>query len=475
MHRRSFLKTGAVAAGAYSFSITSAFAASDVVRIAVVGLRWKGDDLIGPFSRLPNVQIVALCDVDSDILAKVAKKHEERIGKVDLVEDYRKLLERKDIDAVVLATPNHWHALQTIWACQAGKDVYVEKPHAHSIWEGRKMIEAARKYNRIVQVGLQTSSSQQLPEAVEWIRAGNIGKIKAIHSVFYRDRSSIGKNPEPLKIPSSVNYDLWLGPANDEPIYRDRLHYDWHWDWNTGNGDIANLGTHVADIARKFLGDPPPPKHVTTFGNRFLWKDAGETPNMQVAAYDFEEAPVIVEVNNFTIAPDNRRSPTFRRTRMGEIVICEGGEFRGHGGGKVYDNDGKVLKKFGGGNPHQKNFIDAVISRKKEDLNCEIERGHASGSLPLLGGIAWRTGTPATVRAIEDKIGHNPWLMDAFDRYNEQATRWGINFEKEPWILGSGLDYDSEKELFTGEGAEAANQYIKRQAYRAPFVVPEVV
>lgn len=475
LNRRAFLKTSAIAAGACSFSISRAFAASDRVRLAVVGLRWKGDDLVGEFARLPQAKIVALCDVDSEILNSVAKKHLDRIGEVDRVVDYRKLLERKDVDAVVLATPNHWHALQTIWACQAGKDVYVEKPHAHSIWEGRKMIEAARKYQRVVQVGLQTRSGRDLPEAVDWIRAGNIGKIKAIHSVFYKERSSIGRNPIALKIPDSVHYDLWLGPAEDIPIYRDSLHYDWHWDWNTGNGDIANLGTHVADIARKFLGDPPPPQHVTTFGNRFLWKDAGHTPNMQVAAFDFAEAPIIVEVNNFAATPGSGSSPAFRQTRMGEVVICEGGEFRGHGGGKVYDNNGQVIKKFGGGNPHQQNFIDAVISRKAEDLNCDIAQGHASGSLTLLAGIAWRTGVPASLEEIKEKLEHNPWLMDAFERYTEQAERWGIRFDQEPWILGTGLSYDSEREIFTGAGAEQANPFLKRQNYRNNFIVPEVV
>ena len=475
MNRRSFIKASSVAAGAYSFSITNAFAASETVRVAVVGLRWKGSDLVDLFSKLPNVRVVALCDVDSNVLAKVAKKRESQIGRVDLVEDYRKLLERKDVDAFVIATPNHWHALQTVWACQAGKDVYVEKPHAHTIEEGRKMIEAARKYNRIVQVGLQTSSSRALPEAVEWIRAGHIGKIKAIHSVWFRPRFSIGKTAHALKIPSSINYDLWLGPANDEPIYRNRLHYDWHWDWNTGNGEITNLGCHVVDIVRRFLGDPQPPKHITTFGNRFLWDDAGETPNMQVAAFDFEEAPVILEIDDFSVRPGDRRVPAFHQTRAGAVVICEGGEFRGHNGGKVYDNDGKVIKKFSGGNPHQKNFIDAVISRKKEDLNCEIERGHASCSLSLLAGVCWRAGLKQSTQTIKNKIEHNPWLFDAFRRHQQHATNWGVNFEKEPWIFSDGLNYDCVKERFTGEGAESANQLMRRQFYREPFSLPQIV
>jgi predicted dehydrogenase len=474
--RRQFIRSSALLLGGTALSNAQIIGANSTVRIAIVGTRIKGQDLIRRFAKLPHAKIVALCDVDNEVLAEAASKHEELIGKVDLETDFRRLLDRKDIDAVVLATPNHWHALQTIWSCQAGKDVYVEKPNCHTVWEGRKMIEAARKYNRIVQVGLQTSSNQALPEAAAWIKEGHIGNIQAIHAVSYKIRSSIGKRAQPMTPASSVDYDLWLGPAENKPIYRDNLHYDWHWNWNTGNGELGNVGCHVVDIARYFLDDPDPNGEIMTFGNRFAWDDAGETPNMQVASYQLGDIPVIHEINNFSASRTARRTLGFHKIKEGEVVICEGGTFVGHGHGKIYDNDGKQIKKFYGVDNHQENFIDAVISRNRRDLNCEIERGHASCTLPLLAGISYQTGAPISKSDLPQKVSSNPWLHDAYTRYQAQLDHLGISVEAQPWTCGPELHFDSHKEQFTGSRhASAANEYLKRKAYRAPYVVPDKV
>ena len=259
------------------------------------------------------------------------------------------MLERKDIDAVVLTTPNHWHALQTIWGCQAGKDVYVEKPVCHTVWEGRQMIKAAKKYGRIVQAGFQNRSDIGLNEAFPWIHSGNIGEIRMVRGLCYRNRASIGKIDSPLVPPKTVNYDTWLGPAEHEVLYRPELHYDWHWDFNTGNGDLGNQGPHELDLIRWVLGDPDHPRKIQSIGGRFGWNDAGNTPNMGITTFDWGEIPVLFEVRNLWVRPELNSAPNFKGSRVGVVVTCDGGEFRGgRGGGIVYDNNGKKMKAFKG-------------------------------------------------------------------------------------------------------------------------------
>jgi len=224
--------------------------ANDDIRVAVVGFGGRGKDHIKEFGEVKGVRLVALCDVDRDILEKEVKTCDKAGLKVEGYSDIRKLLENKDIDAISIATPNHWHSLCAIWAVQAGKDVYVEKPVSHNVWEGRQLVTAARKYQRIVQTGTQSRSSSGLREAIEWVRAGNIGKIQRVHGLCYKRRPSIGKVDGPQPVPTSVDYDLWCGPAPKAPLMRKKLHYDWHWVWPTGNGDLGNQGIHEMDVSR---------------------------------------------------------------------------------------------------------------------------------------------------------------------------------------------------------------------------------
>ena len=337
--------------------------ANDDIRVAVVGLRSQGSNHINWFRKIPGVRVVAICDADRSILDREVKKIRDRNGKVDGYVDYRKLLEDKNIDAIVTATPNHWHALVTVWACQEGKDVYVEKPVSHSIWEGRKMVEAARRYNRIVQSGTQRRSDEGLREAIEYIRQGNLGNIVIVWGIVYARRGSIGKVNGPQPIPKSVDYNLWCGPAPMAPLMRRNLHYDWHWVWPTGDGDFGNNGIHFIDICRWFLNKNVLAPRVMSIGGRFGYIDDGETPNTQIVLLDYKPAPIIFEVRGLPRAKGDSAMDTYRGIRAGVVVQCEDGYFAG---GWVYDNDGKKIKQFKrtGGSGHHANFIKAVRSRK---------------------------------------------------------------------------------------------------------------
>ncbi|TFG44682.1 MAG: gfo/Idh/MocA family oxidoreductase, partial [Candidatus Brocadiia bacterium] len=260
MTRRSFMKGSLLSAAGISVASTLASSAraqvrgaNDDIRVAVVGFRGKGKGHVESFHKLDGVRVVALCDVDKTIIDREVKKFTDRNEKVDTYTDVRKLLEDKNIDAIVTATPNHWHALVTIWACQAGKDVYVEKPIHHSVSEGAPMMAAAKKYNRIVQSGLQGRSDPSLAESAEFLQAGNLGKILYAHCLCYNRRESIGKYGVQA-VPDYIDYDLWCGPAPLQPLKRKTVHYDWHWFWETGNSDLVNQSIHDMDLCRWLIG-----------------------------------------------------------------------------------------------------------------------------------------------------------------------------------------------------------------------------
>ncbi|NLP10262.1 Gfo/Idh/MocA family oxidoreductase, partial [bacterium] len=249
------------------------------VRVGIIGIRSKGAQHIEEFYKIPGVRVVALCDADLDILHRETDKFSSRKEPVAAYQDLRRLLDDPQIDAVAIATPNHWHSLAAIWACQAGKDVYVEKPVSHTVREGRKLVEAARKYNRIVQAGTQNRSDTGFREAIEFIRQGHIGKILYAHGVWYKERTSIGRVTQPQPVPASVDYNLWTGPAKMQPLMRRRLHYDWHWFWEYGDGEMANIGVHQIDDCRFALNLNHYPKRLWSLGGRFVFDDDGETPN----------------------------------------------------------------------------------------------------------------------------------------------------------------------------------------------------
>ena len=342
--RRNFIKKSlATAAGV---GITSSLpqrawskvlGANNNIRVAIVGLGGdrmrqkaaksftvdggKGAHMIDAFRDISGVRVVALCDPDRFNLGRDVKRYFNDEN-VETYTDVRKVLEKKDIDAVYVATPNHWHALITIWACQAGKDVYVEKPVSWSIWEGRKMVEAARKYNRIVQSGTGFRSSDVTQRAINYINEGNLGKIKLARSICYRYRPSIGKVSSPEPVPKTVDYDLWCGPGPNTPLMRKNLHYDWHWVWPFGNGEISNLGSHSLDICRWALGQNELPKRSISIGGRFGYDDDGETPNTQVAFFDYEPAPILREERALPSKPGAKYMDNYMGVRRGEIFYC---------------------------------------------------------------------------------------------------------------------------------------------------------
>nr|HPI73348.1 Gfo/Idh/MocA family oxidoreductase [bacterium] len=297
LSRRQFLATGAQATLATTALVhassrapqANVIGANDRIRLAVCGVRKRGFDHVRLFSEIPNVSVVALCDVDENVLReRSAKMDELGLPKPVAYTDVRKLLEDSSIDAITIATPNHWHTLMAIWACQAGKDVYVEKPFSHNMWEGRQLIRAIKRYNRIVQHGAQTRSSESANEAIQHLKQGLIGEVYLARGLCFKRRNSIGRTPvEP--VPAGVDYDLWTGPAPVHPFTRNRFHYNWHWFWEYGNGDLGNQGIHQVDIARWGLGVGFPNK-ISAIGGHFVHDDDQTTPNTLNCAFQYDLA-----------------------------------------------------------------------------------------------------------------------------------------------------------------------------------------
>ena len=455
----------------------------------VGGVGGRGRQLISRFGEVPGVQIAALCDVDQAVLDHELKPFQDRHAAVAAHRDLRRVLDDKTIDAVVIATPNHWHALATVWACQAGKDVYVEKPFCYNIWEGRQMLAAARKYERIVQVGTQRRSSPVLHEAIDYLRRGELGAIRYGHAIVYRAREGIGKSRTPVAIPATVDYDLWCGPSPLAALGRKQLHYDWHWFWSTGNGEIGNNGAHLIDICRWALGQQGPPPRAMSIGGRFGFDDDGETPNTQIALWDYRPAPMICEIRAFHKAKGPNPLGKFRAFDHGMVIDCEGGLFAGDmQGGTAFDRQGRKIKAFGDGQKppvgnalrgvpqqvevaHAANFIDAVRSRKIETLNAEARVGQISATCSHMANISLRLGQQSPPEAILASLGDNSEAADAFTRCRDYLRVNGLDLAATPAVLGPWVSFDADREQFTGPFAEPANALCRR-AYRAPFVVP---
>ena len=487
LSRRNFMK-GTLATGAAMAMLSPnsrVLGANDRLRVAVIGTGSQGWGHMRYFSDIEGVEVVAICDADRAHIEDRAKRLGEKTGKRPKTYlEMREIFDDKNIDAITSATPNHWHSLLTIWACQAGKDVYIEKPVSHNIWEGRKMVEAARKYNRIVQTGTQKRSSAAHKNAYKWIHDGNLGDIKWARSLCYKARFEgtngiVNGTNGPNPVPETVDYNLWCGPAEMEPLRREQLHYKWHWVWNTGCGDLGNQGIHEMDLGRWALGDPKLAPRVMSFGGRFRVNDAGETANTQIVFLDYKPAPLIFEVRGLPRNKGSRSMDVWRRTgtNIGVVVQCENGYWAaGDGGGWVWDNNNKRTDKQisgGGGGSHHQNFIDAVRSRKVSDLNADIEKGHLSSAICHMGNISYRLGKKMSVREARNSID-NEYVMDSFVRMLEHLKVNEVDLEKEPITMGPMLTMDPEKEKFVGEYSDMANMYVKRN-YREPFVVPDKV
>lgn len=371
---------------------------NEIVRVAVVGCGGRGSSHVSAWSGMKNVEVVALSDVDEAHIGNKVKGLEAKgLRKPTAYTDFRQLLDNKDIDVVSIATPNHWHALQTIWACQAGKDVYVEKPCSHNVFESQQIVAAARKYNRIVQQGSQSRSSPALREAVERLRSGEFGEIYMARGLCFKWRDTIGRTPEE-PVPPGVDYDLWLGPAPKRLFTKNRFHYNWHWFWDTGNGDLGNQGIHEVDKARWGLGVTHPTK-VSAIGGKFMFDDDQETPNTITATYEFD---VDGKQKMMTFEVRHWISPHEAGISEGKPGNTIGNQFYGSKGYLVIDNYNKYYSFLGRDqqpgptatqrDEHWANFMGAVRSRKREELTAEVEEGALSCNLVHLANISYRLG-----------------------------------------------------------------------------------
>ncbi|MDP4291696.1 MAG: Gfo/Idh/MocA family oxidoreductase, partial [Bacteroidota bacterium] len=376
--------------------VTGEKSPSGHLRIAVLGVNGRGkthiEEIMG-LAEKANVEVAVLCDPDMVVLQKTASDFEQKYGKkVRIEQDFRKVFEDKTIDAVTLATPNHWHALLTIWACQAGKDVYVEKPATHNIYEGKKMIEAAYKYNRIVQHGVQLRSSVAIREAVKQLQDGLIGRVYMSRGLVYRWRPDIGdKGISP--IPAGLNYDLWCGPAPMRPFTRNLVHYNWHWHWNYGNGDVGNQGIHETDLCMWGLGVKGLPERITSMGGKFLFDDCKEVPEIQTSIYHFPKERKIIqfEVRNWcTNLEDGAGVGNIFYGDKGYMVIKGYDTYETYLGEKR--EKGPARSEKGELTLHFQNWFDAIRARDMSIQNAPVQTGHLSSSLAHLGNISYRLG-----------------------------------------------------------------------------------
>lgn len=479
LNRREFV-AGTVAAGTALgvFGSQRALAAeTSQIRVAQIGSNGRGGNHIEGLRK----NIVALCDVDQNVLDRRSAEIKKKSNRtVDTYTDYRELLKRDDIDAVAIATPNHTHAIIAIAAAQAGKDVYVEKPVSHNVWEGRQLAAAARKYKRVIQCGTQSRSSPSLQQAVEFVRSGQLGDVQFAIGTCYKPRKSIGRLEQPLEIPKSIDYDLWCGPAEKRELYRPKLHYDWHWDYNTGNGDMGNQGIHQMDIARWFLGEDKLAPRWVSVGGRLGYDDAGDSANTQITYFDYPRAPLLFETRGL---PRSKAAQSdwggamdhYRGSRVGVIVQCTEGHVLvpSYYKAMAYDRQGKHIKTWEGGGDHYANWLTAVAAQDASLLNAEILEGHLSSALCHMGMVSHLLGEKVEARGIGERLASHPLLSDGFERMAAHLRANDVNVDSmdEALTLGPWLDMDPDTESIGNHNQ--ANAMLRRE-YRKPFEVPQI-
>ncbi|MGL4465406.1 MAG: Gfo/Idh/MocA family protein [Planctomycetia bacterium] len=442
--------------------------AGDRLRVAVLGVKGRGNQHIEAYVKRNDAEIAVICDPDEQVGRQRVAEIEKATGKAPLwVADPREVMDDKSIDAVSIATPNHWHALASIWAMQAGKDVYVEKPVSHNVSEGRRIVEAARKYDRICQTGTQSRASKGLHDAMKFLRAGELGEIEIARGTCYKPRKSIGKVAKATAVPKHLDYDVWSGPAEIKPVQREKLHYDWHWVWDYGNGDLGNQGIHQMDIARWALGVDRLPEEVTTIGGRFGYVDDGETPNTELTFLKYGDKQLVFEVRGLP-------TETYRGAGVGVgvIVDCANGYLvvTSYTEATAFDKNGKLVKQFNGGGDHFGNFLDAVKSRKRESLFADIEEGHLSSAMCHLGNISYRLGEAGAWTAGVERLAGDDVALETLERTKAHLAKNGVDLDKTPVRIGARLAFDPKSETFVDDSR--ANAMLTRE-YRKPYVVPE--
>lgn len=478
--RRSFLRTATLAGGLAFPAVrrsraVTAGSPNDAIRLAIIGLGGKGRGHVKQVLAAKGARLTALCDVDPERLAaQVAVAKAAGLQPVTAT-DPRKILARSDVDAVIIATPNHWHAVLAVWACRAGKDVYVEKPISHSIEEGGRIVAAAQQHRRIVQSGTQYRSDEGLRAATAWIKEGHIGRPTSAHIAWYEYRPAIGR-AAPHQ-PANLDYDLYCGPAAADPLTRPKLHYDWHWVWSTGDGDLGNSGVHPIDACRMMAGLTGLPRRALCLGGRFGVDDAGETPNTQLTLFDYPGLPMLVENRNLPAKAGQKAMDQFRGIREGFALDCEGGAFVGlKGGGWIYDRAGQRIKQFPGdaGGRHLANFLGAMRSRRSEDLNAPAIQGHYSSTLCHLGNLSWRLGREASPAACREAVRSQPAAATALDQLSHHLRANQLDPARTRFVLGASLELDPAtaaiRAVAGGDSALLARaRHLARGAQRAPY------
>ncbi|MGD9724277.1 MAG: Gfo/Idh/MocA family protein [Pirellulales bacterium] len=483
INRRRFLGQSTAASTAFGlFTIAGTKAsgrvlgANDAIRVGVAGIGGRGQSHISAFAhdlKDQNVSVTYLIDPDArhyesrrQLAARDGNSEPKCVG------DIRKALDDPNLDVISVATCNHWHSLITIWSCQAGKDVYVEKPISHNVFEGRKCVEAAAKYGRVVQHGTQQRSDVERAGEIAAVQSGRYGKLLVSKGYCCKPRWTIGNKPIESP-PSQLDFNLWLGPAPEQPYHANLLPYNWHWFWDTGNGDIGNQGVHEIDVARWAIKDATLPKSVWSLGGRFGYEDQGQTPNTQMAVFDYGDVTLLFEVRGLV---ENKERGSVPRNVSNEYyttdgMIREGMFYRNGGAEPVRIQTPKVSVTPGG---TFGSFIRAVRSRRPEDINANAEVAHYSAALCHLANISYRLGENVPYDQGGKSLGDNKQVVDSFNALRDNLQAIQLNLAETTYRVGPKLEFDAATEQFTGPGADAANPLLSR-AYRAPFVVPSEV
>ncbi len=471
LSRRKFLEDSLLAAAAAACAgsplplaaSSRRLGPNERLRVGVVGVRGQGRVHVGRYAGFPDVEVAAICDPDPNVITDAMNSVEKKTGrKPEHYLDLRRMLEDKSLDVVSIAAPNHWHVLASLWAIQAGKDVYVEKPLGHNVWEQRKLVEASRKHDKLVQMGNYTRSLGSHRTAIEYLRSGKLGKVTLARGLCYNRRGSIGKKPDGSP-PPGVNYDLWLGPAPERPFNPNRFHYNWHWNFDFGGGEIANNGIYYLDTARWGIGKDEHPKKAVSIGGRLAWDDDGNTPNTQVGILDYGDVRIVIEIRGLETKP-------YRDVANGNVFHCEKGYLAvGNRGTAAFDPEGKVIEKFAGSGDHFRNFVDAVKSRKRAMLTSEVLEGHLSTTLCHLPNISHRLGTP---QPLSEVVPGDDAAAEAVERMKAHLNDNGLDPGKTLVQAGKPLVFDGAAERFVDDSAADA---LLRRDYRKPYVVPDSV
>ncbi len=446
------------------------------LRVAIIGCGGKGTHAIKQMLGIANVRVAAVCDPDTRAMeAHQAIAAKANHAKPAAIRDFRECCVSPDVDAVIISTPNFSHTLIALTAIAAGKHVYVEKPVSHNIREGRILAEAAAKRpNLVIQHGMQRRSDIGWMEIIEYLKSGELGAMKNSLGLNFKPRQSIGKVSGPVTPPATVDYDLWCGPREVKPLHRKQLHYDWHWQWDYGNGDIGNQGPHQLDVARWMLGQMKLPSAVMSLGGRFGYEDDGETANSQIAVFDYDPVPLMFDNRGLPAKNLDWKGgvPNMHGLKIANIIECEGGIIAES---RALDRDGKVIRKFriNDGAGHMESWVKAIGQGKLLHPFHGALDGHLSAALAHMANISYRLGKTARQEEIKERLQSDKRALELHAAFSEHLAANGIDLTKTPMVSGPLLRMDPESELFTGEFAAEANA-LAGENYREGFELPVI-